>query len=273
VIDQPILTGSEAEFAQLSSAHAAPPLPVCEENVVIGTPDGAADAVLHFPEGPGQWPAVLVWPDIVGLRPVFREMGRRLAGMGYVVLTPNLYYRVRKAPVMGPGFSFAKPEDREAVFALRASLGDKQVELDSVAFIRFLGARPQTAAGKKFGAHGYCLGGGFAFRSAASAPDRIGAVASFHGADLVTDSPTSPHRLIARTSAGYLVEIASNDDAANPNVKLTLAAELERSDLSGRIDVCPANHGWCVSGSAAYDEVQAEKAWGRLIGLYGHALR
>ncbi|MFN3325585.1 MAG: dienelactone hydrolase family protein [Bryobacteraceae bacterium] len=270
--DQLIVIGSGAEFAHPSRGPRTLPLPVREEIVLVSTPDGAADAVLHFPEGAGEWPAVLAWPDIVGLRPVFREMGRRLAAMGYVVLTPNLYYRVRKAPVMGPDFSFARPEDREAVFALRASLEDQHVDRDSVAFIRFLEARPQTTGRKKFGVHGYCLGGGFAIRSAASAAGQVGAVASFHGAGLVTDSPASPHRLIASTSAVYLVEIASNDDAVDPDAKLKLAAELKRSELSGRIDVCPANHGWCVSGSAAYDEVQAEKAWARLIGLYGHAL-
>jgi carboxymethylenebutenolidase len=268
--DHLILTGLGGKFIDESRRPASPDActAVREMDVVIETPDGLADAALYFPEGLGQWPGVLIWPDIMGLRPVFREMALRLAKSGYVVLVPNPFYRVRPAPVVGDDFSFADPADREAIFGLRATLTNEHIDLDSVVFIDFLQSQKATAANGKIGVHGYCLGGGFAFRSAAALPDRVAAVASFHGSDLATASATSPHRLATETTANYLVEIARNDDTANPNAKLELAEAFEAAKLSSRIDVCAANHGWCVVGSAAYEPTEAEKAWNRLIELY-----
>lgn len=247
-------------------------VPVVEKDVAVTTPDGTADAVLFHPEGPGAWPAVLIWPDIVGLRQTFREMGRRLAGEGYVVLVPNLYYRVRKAPVIDGTFDFAKPEDRAKLVPLRASLTPEGVARDSAAYVAFLDGQPQTDRVRKAGVQGYCLGGALAFRTAAASP-RIGAVASFHGAGLHTAEPTSPHLLLPRTKAEFLVLIADNDDQQDPAAKDRLKAALDAAGLASKVEVYKgARHGWCVRGSPVYDEAAAERAWAELLALYRRAL-
>jgi carboxymethylenebutenolidase len=180
--------------------------PVVEKDVEIKTADGVADAALFYPEGKGSWPAVLVWPDVLSLRPVFRDMGRRLAAAGYVVLVVNLYYRVKKAPVIEQAFDFSKPDDRAKLTPMRATVTPEGTDRDAAAYVAFLDAQPQTSKAKKVGVQGYCMGGPLSFRTAAAAPGRIGAVASFHGGGLVTDQPTSPHLLIPKTHAQFLIE-------------------------------------------------------------------
>ena len=127
---------------------------VVEKDVEIKTPDGVADAALYYPEGKGSWPAVLIWPDVMSLRPVFREMGRRLAAQGYVVLVPNLYYRVKRAPVVEGAFNFANPEDRAKLTPLRASVTPEGTDRDAVAYLGFLDAQPQTNKKRKIGTQG-----------------------------------------------------------------------------------------------------------------------
>jgi len=241
---------------------------VVEKDVTIKTRDGSADAVLLSPAGKGPWPAVLVWPDILGLRPVFRDMGRRLAAEGFVVLVPNPFYRSKRAPVVDGAFDFNNAEDRAKVMALRQAMTDEGVDGDAVAFLAFLDAQPQTDKGKKAGVQGYCMGGPLAFRTAAAVPDRIGAVGSFHGAGLVTKEASSPHLLIPRTRAAYLVAIAKNDDASQPDAKDVLKAAFRAASRPATVEVYPANHGWCVPGSQVYDQAAAERAWSELIRLY-----
>lgn len=245
---------------------------VVEKDVTVTTPDGGADAVLYYPEGKGTWAAVLIWPDVVSLRPAFREMGRRLAGEGYVVLVPNLYYRTKKAPVVEQSFDFNKPEDRAKITELRATLKPEHIDRDAGAYIAFLDAQPQTSKKKKAGVHGYCFGGPLSFRTAAVAPGRIAAVGSFHGGGLYTDQPTSPHLLLPKTNAEYLVAVAENDDAQDPTIKDKLKAAMDAAGKKAVIEVYPAKHGWCVKGSAVYDEAQAEKAWAELLSLYKRTL-
>jgi len=241
---------------------------VVEKDVTIKTRDGSADAVLLSPAGKGPWPAVLVWPDILGLRPVFRDMGRRLAAEGFVVLVPNPFYRSKRAPVVDGAFDFNNAEDRAKVMALRQAMTDEGVDGDAVAFLAFLDAQPQTDKGKKAGVQGYCMGGPLAFRTAAAVPDRIGAVGSFHGAGLVTKEASSPHLLIPRTRAAYLVAIAKNDDDSQPDAKDVLKAAFRAASRPATVEVYPANHGWCVPGSQVYDQAAAERAWSELIRLY-----
>ena len=254
-----------------TSARAA--TPVVEKDVEIKTPDGTADAALYYPEGKGTWPAVLIWPDVVSLRPVFREMGRRLAGQGYVVLVPNLYYRVKKAPVVEGGFNFANPEDRAKLTPLRASVTPEGTVKDAVAYIAFLDAQPQTNKKAKVGTQGYCMGGPLAFHTAGAVPGRVGAVASFHGGGLYTDAPTSPHLTLAKTKAEYLVAVADNDDKQDPTIKDKLKAALDAAKRPNKVEVYEgANHGWTVKGSQVYNQPQAEKAWAELLALYKRAL-
>ena len=246
---------------------------VVEQDVEVKTPDGTADAALFHPQGQGTWPAVLIWTDILGLRPVFREMGRRLAAQGYVVLVPNPFYRSARAPVVTGAFDFNNPDDRQKVMALRAAMTDDGVDRDAVAFLAFLDAQPQTDKAKKAGVQGYCMGGALAFRTAAAVSARIAAVGSFHGGNgLVTAKPDSPHLLIAKTNAAFLVCQAQNDDAAQPEVKERLKEAFAAAGKQAVVEVYHANHGWCVPGSQAYNEGEAERAWAALGRLYKAAL-
>ena len=246
---------------------------VAEKDVAVRTPDGLCDAALFHPQGGGSWPAVLVWTDIMGLRPVFREMGRRLAGQGYVVLVPNPFYRSKRAPVVEGPLNLADPVQRAPLMALRAAMSDEGVDRDAAAYLAFLDAQPQTDRSKKAGVQGYCMGGTLAFRTAATVPQRIAAVGSFHGGNgLVTKAPSSPHLLIPKTEATFLVCQARNDDQQQPEVKSELKAAFAAANRPATVEVYPADHGWCVKGGQVYDEASAERAWSELSQLYRSAL-
>jgi carboxymethylenebutenolidase len=242
--------------------------PVIEKDVAVRTADGSADAAIFYPSDRGRWPAVLMWPDILGLRPVFREMGKRLAAQGYVVLVPNPYYRARKAPVVEGPFDFNNRDDMNRIQELRQGLTDAMADRDSSAYVSFLDAQPQTDKHRKAAVQGYCMSGPLAFRTAAARPDRIGAVATFHPGALVTDKPSSAHLLVPKTRAAYLVLIAKNDDEHLPTEKDVLRSAFASAARQGKVEVYPANHGWCVAGSASYDEQQAERAWAELLPFY-----
>lgn len=247
--------------------------PVTEKDVTVKTPDGQADAILFHPTARGRWPAVLVWPDIMGLRPVFRDLGRRLAAQGHVVLVPNPFYRSKKAPVMEGPIDFGNPDTRKTLFGYRGAMTPDGVAHDAQAYLAFLDAQSRTDTRRKAGVQGYCMGGELSFRTAAAVPARIAAVGSFHGGNgLVTDKPESPHLLIARTSATYLVAHAKNDDAQKPEMKDQLKAAFAAANRSATVEVYQADHGWCVPGSQAYDVAEAERAWAALMGLYRTAL-
>ena len=241
---------------------------VTETDVMVPTPDGSADAVLLHPSGAGSWPGVLMWPDILGLRPVFREMGHRLAAEGYTVLVPNPFYRTKRAPVVTGPFDFNKPEDRAKLTELRQSLNAAAIDRDATAFIKFLDQQKQTNRRKGAGVQGYCFSGPFAFQTAAVRSDRIRAVGSFHGGGLVTKDPTSPHLLIPKTKASFVVAIAQNDDQKQPEAKDVLKSAFAAAKRPATVEVFPADHGWCVPGSQAYNEPSAEKAWAELLRLY-----
>jgi len=246
---------------------------VVEKDVEVKTADGTCDAVLFHPAGKGSWPAVLIWPDIMGLRPAFRDIGRRLAAQGYVVLVPNPFYRSAKAPVIGDNFDFSNPEQRAKLTGYRNAMSDDGVDHDSLAYLAFLDAQPQTGKTRKAGVQGYCMGGSLSFRTAATVPGRIAAVGSFHGGNgLVTKNPNSPHLLIAKTNAAYLVCQAQNDDAQNPQMKEDLKAAFAAANRQAIVDVYQANHGWCVKGGQVYNEAEAERAWTALTQLYKTSL-
>ena len=257
---------SVAAVAALPSAAFASD--VTETDVMITTPDGKADAVLFHPAGSRSWPAVLMWPDILGLRPVFREMGRRLAAEGYTVLVPNPFYRVKRAPIVTGQFDFNNPQDRAKLEGIRDALTDEAVDRDAEAFIAFLDQQKATNRKKAAGVQGYCFSGPLAFRTAAVRPDRIHAVATFHGGGLVTKEPSSPHLLIPKTKASFVVAIAQNDDKKQPEAKDVLKATFAAAKRPAVVEVYPADHGWCVPGSQAYDHASAEKAWAELLRLY-----
>ena len=258
-----------------AAATARAAVEVVETEVAVKTADGMADAVLYHPAGKGTWPAVLIWTDIFGLRPAFRDMGKRLAAEGYVVLVPNPFYRTRKAPVFDPAapFDFNKPEDRAKLPPLTAPLTPDAVTRDATAYLAFLDSQRMVNKTHKAGVQGYCMGGPFTMRTAAALPDRIGAGGSFHGGGLVTDKPDSPHLLAAKIKARCYFGIASNDDQRQPDAKDKLKAAFEAAKNPAKIEVyATSQHGWCVPGSAVYDQPNAEKAWAELLKLYKAAL-
>jgi carboxymethylenebutenolidase len=241
---------------------------VTESDVEITTPDGAADCYFVHPTR-GTAPGVLVWPDIFGLRPAFRQMGKRLAESGYSVLVVNPFYRVKKAPTAEAGA--ATPIQQ--LIPLARALNETTQMTDARAFIGWLDSQASVARNRKIGTQGYCMGGPIAFRTAAAVPDRVGAVASFHGGGLVTDAPNSPHLQAAKSKAQFLVAIAENDDARSPNDKTILKETFAKANLAAEVEVyAGAAHGWCPPDSQVYNEPQAEKAWSRLLALYGKAL-
>jgi carboxymethylenebutenolidase len=258
-----------ATAVALYTPDAAAQAKVVEADVNVPMANGISDSALFYPEGKGKWPAVLVWTDILGLRPVFRELGHRLAAQGYVVLVPNPFYRNAKAPVVGDSFDFSKPEDRAKVMPLAAALTADASFSDAKSYVAFLDSQPQTDKKKKMGVQGYCMGGPLTFRTAAAAAGRIGASATFHGGGLVTDKPDSPHLLIPKMKAEVLCAVADNDDKREPAAKETLKAAFAAAHLTATVEVYDGcNHGWTVRGSQVYNEAGAERAWAKLLALY-----
>lgn len=258
----------------VGTAAAAPAMALTEKHVMemevsVPTPDGTCDAV--FFHGKKAVPGVVMIPDIVGLREVFRRMGRRLATSGYSVLVINPYYREKKAPVVSDSFDFANPADRAAVFALRSKLTNQTIDTDTAAFVDWLGRQSQVSKAK-IGFTGYCMGGAIVTRAAAIRPDRVGAAASWHGGGLTTDKPDSPHLLAPKIKAEMIFGIAQDDDAKQPDSKTILKKAMDDAGVKVTVEVYKANHGWCVPGSAAYNEPEAERAWGELLKLYKRAL-
>ena len=262
------------EFGVLLGAGAVMMLPkvvgavaVTEQDVTIKTPDGNCDAYfVHVASGTA--PGVLIWPDIFGLRPAFRQMGKRLAETGYSVLVVNPFYRQQKAPTAPKGAATPIPE----LLPLAKPIQNATTQLtDAKAFTAWLDQQASVAKNRKMGTQGYCMGGPMAFRTA-SASDRIGAVASFHGGGLVTMDADSPHLLVSKTKASLLVAIASNDDKQRPMEKDVLKETFMKSGNPAEIEVYSGAHGWCPPDSGVYNEPDAEKAWARLIALYGKAL-
>jgi carboxymethylenebutenolidase len=247
--------------------RAANAMDVNESEVTIMTPDGMCDAYFAAPTS-GVHPAVLVWPDIFGLRTAFRQMGKRLAESGYAVLVVNPFYRVGKAPTASAG---ANTPFSELGPLMQGSTPATQVT-DARAMTAWLDTRPEVDKNRKMGTTGYCFGGPLVMRTAAIAPDRIGAGATFHGANLASTAADSPHLLIPQMKAQFLIAIAESDDSRQPDAKDILRKSFADAKLSAEIEVYPAAHGWCPPDTGVYDYDQAEKAWGRMLALFEKAL-
>ncbi len=241
-------------------------------DVVITTPDGQADGWFVHPVR-GKHPAVVIWPDIRGLRPAFRQMADRLAGEGYAVLVINPFYRDAAGEVVKPADDWTQPAIRERLFGYAGKLTRMATEGDARAFATWLDGQKSVDRKRGIGVTGYCLGGPLTIYSAMAVPDRYRACGSFHGSRQSNDTPTSPHLGITETRAQYLFALAENDDARDPKEKERL-----RSILAGRpgfneVEVyAGAQHGWCVPDGRAYNEAAAEKAWGRMLALFKAAL-
>jgi carboxymethylenebutenolidase len=268
-------------LAAATSSVSAAELKVIEEDVEIKTPAGTCDAAFICP-ATGAHPGVLIWTDIFGLRPTFRDMGRRLAARGYSVLVPNPFYRSAKAPVLSDvsSFNFQDPSSRAKTQLWTGPINvPGAIEMDATAYIGFLDARPQVNKAKKIGSQGYCMGGPLVMKTAATVPDRVGAGATFHGGGLVTDKPDSPHLLAPKIKARMYFAIATSDDMRQPDAKDKLREAFAAAKVPAEIEVYPGTqHGWCVpdmpaqNGMPIYSKPDAERAWSKLLALYRKAL-
>ncbi len=244
---------------------------ITESYIDITTPDGVADSYFVRPST-GQHPAVLIWTDILGLRPAFEMMARRLAQSGYSVLVPNPFYRSARAPVVEEGATFQDPAVRETVIGMRSILTEQTDISDAAAFVEFLDAQDSVDSNRKMGTTGYCMGGPMVMRTVGT-NSRMGAGATFHGGGLATDAPNSPHLLIPQMDASMLICVAANDDEDAPEVKNILREAFAAENVPAEIEVYEGTlHGWCPPDSAVYHEAQAERAWSRLLNLFENAL-
>ena len=259
--------GAATGFAGVAAAQAA----VTGNEVTVRTKDGTCDAAVFYPSGKGSWPGVLLWPDIGGMRQANKDMAKRLAGKGYVVMVVNPFYRTDKAPAMAT-INAQVPEQAAKRNAARALMTPDAMDRDSKAFVAYLDKMPQTS-NAKVGVQGYCMGGALTIRTAAAVPNRVGAACSFHGGNgLVTKMDDSPHLLIGKTNARFLFATAQNDDKMDPTIKGSLSETLYKDGKPGLVDVYKANHGWCVPDGAAYNMAEAERAWATLSDIYKRSL-
>jgi carboxymethylenebutenolidase len=254
-------------------------LQLVETDVEIKTPDGICDAAFIHPVS-GSFPGVLIWVDAFGLRPVTREIGRRVAAACYSVLVPNPFYRVGKGISLDPSkISFKNPADMAKIRPLMASVtAAGNAEKDAGDYVAFLDAQKEVDPAKKIGVQGYCMGGPLMMRTAAVLPHRIGAGASLHG-NLVSDKPDSPHLLAPKIKARIYAGIAASDDARQPDAKDKLSEAFAAAHVAAEIEVYPAQHGWCMAdmpvenGAPVYNAGEAERAMRKVLELYAAALR
>ncbi|MFM2371992.1 MAG: hypothetical protein RIS85_1714 [Pseudomonadota bacterium] len=265
------------EFAAVGAGAAAlTVLPGCSfaaegatasRNVVIDTPDGKADAFFVYPKK-GKHAAVIMWPDIAGLRDAYKTMGTQLAAAGYAVLVVNQYYRSSPAPILNSLMEWRTPPGQEKLKPMIAAITPAGTMSDAGAFVKWLDTQKEVDTRKKIGSCGYCMGGPFTVRTAFANPARVGAAASFHGGGLVGDTPESPNNLLAKTKAAYLIAIAKNDDERAPDDKVKFRAAADAAGRPAEIEVYPAQHGWCTLDAPIYDKVQADRAWARMLALF-----
>jgi carboxymethylenebutenolidase len=243
-----------------------------ESETEIRTPGGTSDSVLYSP-GAGREPGVIFLTDIGGIRPSQREMARRIAGEGYTVLLPNIFYRTGRPPMFEFPLKFGEERTNKRIAELTGPLTPEAMERDATAFVDFLATQESVTPGG-MGVVGFCFAGSFAMRTAAVRPDRIAAAAAFHGSRLYTNDPTSPHLLLPRIKArlyfGHAVEDRSMPAEAIEKFNEALedwGREYESEVYEG------AQHGWTVPDNPAYNQPQAERASSKLIEFFKKSLK
>jgi carboxymethylenebutenolidase len=248
---------------------------MAHEQISIDTADGTCPASVFTPSGgTGPWPAAIFFMDGLGIRPTLDEMAQRLADAGFVVLLPDLYYRLGPYEPLVPAEVFASGDVREALGRFMGSTGNQKAAADTAAFLAYLAGRADVAPGTKVGTTGYCMGGGISLTAAATHPDRIGAAASFHGGRLATDADDSPHRIVGQIQGQVYIGAADNDRSYPAAEAGRLVEALMAASIPFRHDLyVGAAHGWTMPDFVGvHDEVAAERHWTELIDLFTAAL-
>jgi carboxymethylenebutenolidase len=243
---------------------------VPDEQITIRTRDGECPLHVATPAGDGPWPAVIFYMDGGGIRPVVIEMAQRLASAGYVVLLPDLFYRYGPYGPLVPKEVFAG-DVRAILGPMMATTGNNKAAEDTEAFLVYLDTRADVA-GRKVGAVGFCMGGGMALAAAGTYPDRFGAVASFHGGNLATDAPASPHLFAPNLKAEVYVAAAENDGSYPPEMAERFETALAQAGVHYRAETYPAAHGWMKPDFPVYDHAAAERGWTEMLALFGRNL-
>lgn len=242
-----------------------------KRNVSIPTPDGTMDAGLHTPEGSGPWPGVIMYPDAGGVRQTFDDMAERLADLGYAVLVPDFYHRLGEVAPFDMKTVFSDADERKRLMTLVGSVSKDDATRDTEAMLDFLAEQPDVAD-TRVGTTGYCMGGGFALNAAGRFPDRIGAAASFHGGQIASTAPDSPHLLAGSMEATVYVAGAEDDGSFDAEQFERLSAALTEAGVDHTLVTYPALHGFAVPDNPTFDEAAAERHWQALQELYAKAL-
>jgi carboxymethylenebutenolidase len=240
-------------------------------DVDVSTLDGSCPSVLVTPDGEGSWPAVILFMDAGGVRPAMVTMAEDLAGLGYVVLLPEMYYRAGAYEPFDLATAFSDDAERARLFAMIGGLTKAMAVRDAGAFLEFLAGRPEVA-GTLVGTTGYCMGGGLSLTAAAHHPERIVAAASFHGGNLASDDPDSPHLVVGRITGRVVVAGARDDGSFPPAQAELLEQALTDAGVDHTLEIYPALHGFAVPDNPTYDEAAATRHWQALEELYGAML-
>ena len=263
--------GAMATLAACTTLEAEQVGGLAERDVSFSAPGGTMDAFWVHPAS-GRHPGVILWPDIAGLRDAKKVMARRLAASGYSVIVPNPFYRSAPAPQFADFEDFRANNGFQKVGPWMQQNTPAAVVETTRAVVAWLDGQAAVDTGKGVGVQGYCMSGPWTVRGAAGVPERIRAAASFHGGGLVGDAPDSPEKLFALSRASHLIAIAQNDDAQQPTHKDVLRQAAAAAGRPAEIEVYAADHGWTVPDSPVYNQPEAERAWSRLLALYGGAL-
>ncbi len=243
-----------------------------EETLDIASRDGAMETFLCRPERGGPFPPVLFLMDAPGIREELRDMVRRLATVGYVVLLPNLYYRAGRDTTYGPDVLTEGSAEHKRMRAVRTRMTIPPVMEDVAAMMAFLARRAEARAGP-VGCHGYCMSGPYALAAAARYPDRIAAAASFYGTWLVSDAEDSPHLSFGKVRGELYVACAEHDNLAPLPMVEELRRRFEGARAAGEIELyAGVHHGFAFPQRWCYDKPAAERHWERLIALYRRRL-
>ncbi|MCL4671347.1 MAG: dienelactone hydrolase family protein [Sphingomonadaceae bacterium] len=264
------VAGAAAACAPVGAEDGPVTLPAMGEKAVsFPTSAGTMDAWYVYPmTNPA--PAVILWPDIAGLRETKKDIARRLAGRGYATLVLNQYYRDTPAPVWTDFADFAGNGGWDRARAMRGKLGATDIMADARAAVAWLDAQPEVDSKRGIGTQGYCMGGPFAVWTAAAEPTRVRAAASFHGGGLVRDNDRlSPHVQMSSANAGFLIAVARNDHEKSPGDTATLEKLAPTLKRASTVKVHDGDHGWTVPDSPAYAPAAEAEAWDDLMQLYG----